>query len=229
MVRVWGRKCRNEGCGKCPVFGMAGTKTAEYCVQHAPGGMVNVWDRKCKSEGCGKQPSFGVAGTKTVEYCAQHASAGMVNVRNRKSRTEGFGKRPSLGVAGTKTAEYGSQHAPDAMINVRSSGKFSSGEYRKRETFPPHSTEETIVNSSPGGVKRKTVYSTPDISSAPSNGSRDYRRRARQRDIVSAAASRALAGESAAGSVTMPVIDRQQLQSPVTRDSSVKTEVQLSL
>ena len=51
-------------------IGVAGTKTAEYCVQHAPGGMVNVKNIMCKTERCGKQPSFGVAGTKTGEYCA---------------------------------------------------------------------------------------------------------------------------------------------------------------
>ena len=45
-------------------IGVAGTKTAEYCVQHAPGGMVNVKNIMCKTERCGKQPSFGVAGTK---------------------------------------------------------------------------------------------------------------------------------------------------------------------
>ena len=51
-------------------IGVAGTKTAEYCVQHAPGEMVNVKNRMCKTERCGKQPSFGVAGTKTGEYCS---------------------------------------------------------------------------------------------------------------------------------------------------------------
>ena len=77
-------------------------------------------------------------------------------------------------MAGTKTAEYCAQHALDAMVNVRSSCKFSSGEHSIRQTGPPHPTEETIVNSSPGGVKRKTVYSTPDFASAPSDGSGDY-------------------------------------------------------
>ena len=63
---------------------MAGTKTAEYCSQHAPDGVVDVMKSKCKTEGCGKSPSFGVAGSKTVEYCAQHALEGMVNVKSSK-------------------------------------------------------------------------------------------------------------------------------------------------
>ena len=71
-----------------PSFGVAGTKTAEYCAQHAPDGMVNVCSRKCRTESCGKEPSFGVAGTKAAEYCAQHAPDGMVNVCSKECKTE---------------------------------------------------------------------------------------------------------------------------------------------
>ena len=80
------RKCKTEDCGKHPSFGVAGTKTVEYCAQHAPEGMVNVMNRKCKTEGCGKVPYFGVAGTKTGEYCAQHAPEGMINVKIRSAK-----------------------------------------------------------------------------------------------------------------------------------------------
>ena len=73
MVDVKSRKCRTEGCDKWPLYGVAGTKTVEYCAQHAPDGMVDVKSRKCRTEGCGKRPSHGVAGSKPAEYCAQHA------------------------------------------------------------------------------------------------------------------------------------------------------------
>ena len=76
MVIVYNKKCRAERCGKQPSFGVAGTKRAEYCAQHALEGMVDVKGRKCRTEGCGTQPSFGVAGTKTMAYCAQHALEG---------------------------------------------------------------------------------------------------------------------------------------------------------
>ena len=39
MVDVKSRKCRTEGCGKYLLYGMDGTKTAEYCAQHAPVGI----------------------------------------------------------------------------------------------------------------------------------------------------------------------------------------------
>ena len=50
-----------------------GTKTAEYCVQHALDGMVHILSRKCGIESWGKQLSFGVANSRTIEYCSQHA------------------------------------------------------------------------------------------------------------------------------------------------------------
>ena len=53
MVDVMSRKCRIEGCGKLPYFGVARTTTVEYSTQHALEGMVNVKSRKCRTEGCG--------------------------------------------------------------------------------------------------------------------------------------------------------------------------------
>ena len=46
MVDVKSKKCRTEGCGKRPSFGVAGTKNVEHCAQHAPEGMVDVRSRK---------------------------------------------------------------------------------------------------------------------------------------------------------------------------------------
>ena len=44
MVDVCNKKCRTEGCGKKPSFGVTNTRTAEYCAQHAR--------LKCGVEGC---------------------------------------------------------------------------------------------------------------------------------------------------------------------------------
>ena len=68
MVNVRNKKCRTEACGKGPSFGVAGTKPAEDCAQHAPDGIVNVCSRKCRTKCYDKEPSFGVAGTATAEY-----------------------------------------------------------------------------------------------------------------------------------------------------------------
>ena len=81
IVNVKNRKYRTEGCSKQPSFGVASTKTLEYCTQHAPDEKISAKKRKCKTEGSGKELSFGVAGTKTAEYCTQHAPDGMINVR----------------------------------------------------------------------------------------------------------------------------------------------------
>ena len=47
---------------------MVGTKSAEFCAQHAPDGMISVKSRKCRTEGCGKKPPFGMANTRTAEH-----------------------------------------------------------------------------------------------------------------------------------------------------------------
>ncbi|CAN0207706.1 unnamed protein product [Ascophyllum nodosum] len=118
MVGVKNIKCRTEGCGNRPSYGVAGTKTAEYCAQHAPDGMIDVRNRKCRTKGCGKHPWYGVADTKTEEYCAQHAPDGMVAVKSRQCKTEGCVKGQSFGVAGTKTGEYCTQNAPNGMVDA---------------------------------------------------------------------------------------------------------------
>ncbi|CAN0408157.1 unnamed protein product, partial [Ascophyllum nodosum] len=51
MVNFRSSKCRIEGCGKRSSFGVACTKIAEYCAQHARGEMVNVRSRKCNTKG----------------------------------------------------------------------------------------------------------------------------------------------------------------------------------
>ena len=181
-------------CGKRPSLRVAGTKTAEYCAQPAPEGIVEVKSRNCRTEGCGKRPFFGVTGTKTVEYCAQHAS----DVCSEKCKTRGSGKKLSLGVANTKTTDYCAQHA---RLQCDVEG------YREREVGPHHSVKETIGNVIPVGAKHTTVHPTPTKPSQPSGVIRDSRKRARHPEIMSTASKRAVAGESIAGAVTMLDID----------------------
>ena len=111
-----------------PSYGVAGTKTVEYC---------------------GKRPSYGVVGTKTAEYCAQHAPDGMVNVKGRKCRTEGCGKKPLFGVAKTRTAECYAQHA---RLKCGVEG------YKEGEVDLHNSGKETIGNILPNGPKHQTVH-----------------------------------------------------------------------
>ena len=234
---------------------MAGTKTAEYCTQHAPDGMVNVKDRKCIVEGCSKQPSFGVVGTRNAEFCAQHARDGMVNVKDRMCTTEGCGKRPSFGVEGTKTAEYCPRHAPYGMVNVRSkrrtedSGMISSfgvvgtkpAEYcaqhnrprcgvercRGRGIDPNHSGKETIDDASLSGSKHEALNSPPAQVNPLLGGSRGFRKRVRYLHNKPTALKQAVALEPAAREVALQEIEGQK--SLVKQDFSVKTEVHVSM
>ena len=256
MAYVCRRRCRTEGCGKLPSFGVAGTKTGEYCAQHAPEKMVNVKSRKCRTEGCGKRSSFGVALTKTTEYCAQHALEGMVDVKNIKCKTEGCGKQPSFGVAGTRTTEYCAQHAPEGMVDVKSpkcktgscvkvpsfgvagtkTVKYRAqhtrlqrgvGGFRDGEIGPHHSGKKNIANVIPSVAKCTNVSPPPTKTSQPSGANRDSRKRVRHPAITSTVSKRSVAREPTAEVVTVPDIDGQN--SPVKRDYSVKMEVQLSL
>ena len=98
MVNVFRRKCR-----------VAGTKTVEYCAQHAPNGC----SRKCRTGGCGKKPSFGVAGTKTAEYCALHAriQRGVEGYREREVGPHHPGKE-SIGNVIPSGAKHTTVHLP---------------------------------------------------------------------------------------------------------------------
>ena len=254
MVNNKRRMCGTEACGKFAGFGVAGTKTREYCKQHAAGGVVNVKEKKCRNESCGKIAAFGVAGTKTAEYCTQHAPDGMINVRYRMCRTTGCSKRPSFGVAVTNTVEYCKQHAPYGMVNVHrkrrteDSGTISALKVadtktdeqcaqhnmsrcgvegcRRKWIGPNHSGKETIGDASPIGSKHETVHSPTALASPLSGGNRVSRKRVQHPHNMPTALKRAVILESVAGAVTMPEIEGQK--SPVKRDSSVKTEVQLS-
>ncbi|CAN0087850.1 unnamed protein product [Sphacelaria rigidula] len=120
MVNVVSRTCGDEGCSSRPSYGVAKSKNAEFCSQHARAGMVDVVTKKCGEEGCSKKPSYGVAGTKKAEFCSQHARAKMVNVVRKKCGAERCLKKPSYGAAGSKMAEFCSQHARAGMVDVLS-------------------------------------------------------------------------------------------------------------
>ena len=256
MVNVRKRKCITEGWRKESSFGAVGTKTAEYCTQHAPDGMVDVNNRKCRTKGCSKQPSFGVAGTKTAEYCTQHALDGTTNVITIKCRPKGCCKQAYFGVTGTEMAEVCANHAPDGMVNVEDSlcrvedsGMITAfgvegtktTEYcaqhnwprcgvegcRRRGVGPNHSGKGTIGDASPIDSKHKTVHSPPAQASPLSDGSCISCDQVQHPHNVPTALKRAVFLESAAGAVTMPEIEGQK--SPVKRDPSVKTEVHISL
>ena len=172
-------------------------KTAEYCAQHVPDGMVNVCSRKCGTEGCNKQPSFGLTGAETAECCAQHAPGGMVDVMNRIYRTERCGVRSdryknSRILCAARTGRDGQRQ--EQICRTEYCGKqpsfgvaksrtveycsqharlqYAIGGFRKREIGPHHSGEETIANVIPGCIKHTTtVHPPPTKSNQPSGAS----------------------------------------------------------
>ncbi|CAM9901225.1 unnamed protein product [Sphacelaria rigidula] len=95
MVDVGKRTCGDEGCSTRPSYGVAGSKRAESCSQHARAGMVDVVTKKCGHQACPMRPSCGVAGSKKAEYCkkaefcSHYAKAGIVRVVSYRSSKEG--------------------------------------------------------------------------------------------------------------------------------------------
>ena len=133
------------------------------------------------------------------------------NVQNRRHRYD-------FGVAGTKPDEHCVQHnRPRCGVE----------ECRGRWIGPNPSGKEIIGDASPSDSKHKTVHSPPAQANPPSGGSRGSRKRVRDLHIVPTAMKRGLVLESPAGAVTIPEIEGQKYL--FKRESSVKTEVQVSL
>ena len=152
MVNVKSRKCRTEGCGRGPSYGVAGTKTAEYCAQHAPDGMVNVCNKKCRTEGCGKKPSFGVTNTRTAEYCAQHARL--------KCDVEGYMEgevdphnsgKETIGNILPNGAKHQTVHPPDTT-NPPSEGDQGSRKRVRHPEFTSTASMRPIPREAAGGA-----------------------------------------------------------------------------
>ena len=98
--------------------------------------------------------------------------------------------------------------------------------YREREIGLHHPVQDTVRNPSPNGAKQKPILPSLAQGSPPSSGIRVSRKRARHINITSTDSKRVVARELTGGAVTMPEIDGRK--PPVQRDSSMKTEVQLS-
>ena len=114
----------------------------------------------------------------------------------------------AFGVAVTKTAEHCVQHNRPRCGVEGCKGKWIG---------PNDSGKKTIADASPSGLKRTTVQSPPAQANPPSGGSRGSRKRVRYLHVV----------PTAKRAVTLPEIKGPQ--SSVKRDSSVKSEVQISL
>ena len=163
MVNIKDIICKTEGCDKIAAFGVDGTKTAEYCRQHALGGLVNVKNIICSTKGCGKRALFGVTGTKTAEYCRQHALDGMMINVHRKVGIEDSGMISTFRVADMKSDKHCAQHN-----RLRCGIKAC----RRRWIDPNLSGKEINGAACPSGSKYETVHPPPAQASPFSSSNR---------------------------------------------------------
>ena len=60
MIIVRSKECVSDECPKEPSYGVAGSRKAVYCAQHALEGMVGVYLKKCVP----KLPTYGISGSR---------------------------------------------------------------------------------------------------------------------------------------------------------------------
>ena len=119
MVDVTTRRCRHDGCTRYRLFGIVGSRKAEFCALHAAVGVVNVKHvKRCGHKDCPKPPSHGRAGSRKVEFCAQHAAEGMVDVKPKKCRHEEYSTLVPLEIAGGRKGESCGQHTVERAAKV---------------------------------------------------------------------------------------------------------------
>ncbi|CAM9176312.1 unnamed protein product [Sphacelaria rigidula] len=75
MLDVAGKKCDSEDCSTRPSCGVAGSKRAEFCSEHARAGMVGVANKRCGYEGCSKRAIDAKQNVDESKFCGRHASA----------------------------------------------------------------------------------------------------------------------------------------------------------
>ena len=169
MVDVKSRKCRTEGCDKLPSFGVTGTKTVEYCAQHAPEGMVNVKNRKHRTKLCGKKPSFGVTNTRTAEYRAQQTrlQCGVEGFREREVGPHHSGKKTIANVI-TSVAKHTSICPPPTKTSQPSGASRDSCKRARQPEIASTASKRAVAREpTAGGV------TIPDIDGQKSPVKRD--------------------------------------------------------
>ena len=66
------RYCIFENCQKQPIYGIKGSKNAEYCAEHKLLNYVDVHNKKCIYEKCQKRDTYIFPGF-SPEYCKIHS------------------------------------------------------------------------------------------------------------------------------------------------------------
>ena len=144
--------CITTGCLKQPSFGVAGTKTAEHCRQHAPYGMVNVY-RKHRTEDSRTISAFKVAVTKTDEQCAQRKRprCGVKGCRRREIGPNHSGKE-TIGNASPSGSKHEAVHSPLAQANSFSSSSRGSRKRVQRPHDVPTALKRAVILESVVGA-----------------------------------------------------------------------------
>ncbi|CAN0128961.1 unnamed protein product, partial [Ascophyllum nodosum] len=134
-------------------FGEAGTKTAEYCTQHALDGIVNV-HRKVRTEDPSMISVFRVGDIKRDEYCAQHnrLRCGIEGCRGRLIDPNLSWKEIN-GAASSSGSKHKTVHPPPAQASPFSgSSRGSRKRVRYLHNGPTVSKKRAVALESTAGA-----------------------------------------------------------------------------
>jgi hypothetical protein len=109
------RICIQDGCKKCPNFGIKNGPSV-YCNDHKKEKMENVRAMVCNFKDCNNQPSFNISGNKPL-YCSLHKENSMTNVRKNICIENGCKKKSYYNLLG-KSPIYCRVHKLENMINL---------------------------------------------------------------------------------------------------------------
>lgn len=149
-MNVRKHKCNHPTCTTSPVFGVAGTRKAEFCAPHAKEGMVPVSGKKCSGADCTKQLVYGLMGTTKAIVCVQHREGGLVNVVSKRCGSLDCTKMASFGRVGD-AIEYRQRHTETGDGHGKLARKTCSHTQttctRRRSGFPVPRRQSTALNA----------------------------------------------------------------------------------
>lgn len=108
-INVDGTKCDIH-----PMYGLPGTKKAQFCKKHSQPGMINVKAILCP---CGIRPSFNLPG-QLPRFCEKCKTDGMINVVNPTCEYPGCRTRPSFANPDEQQPRFCLAHKEPGMENV---------------------------------------------------------------------------------------------------------------
>ncbi|CAN0454440.1 unnamed protein product [Pylaiella littoralis] len=148
--------CAHRGCTKRPSYGVAGTKTAEFCSGHAKDGMVRVSDSRNPCSVRGRSGGARGCGGAEMDGCTARRSGAGENKR-RRSLVDTRQAEPSS-ESSSRSSRADSKRSRQATVNTPVTPPTSIGGTAEDETHA--APDANISVSEPDDAAVKTEVAT---------------------------------------------------------------------